>query len=82
MQVICELANSAFLSCWHNVWTEPSGKSHVHLLVAGPMPKQRSSEVIAPRLTWLSVSQGGEEAQGHIPVEDKMYRGIPGQIAP
>ena len=47
---ICELANSAFLPCWHNIWTQPSGKSYDHLLVAGPMLKPRSFEVVAPEL--------------------------------
>jgi len=45
---ICELANSAFLPCWHNVWTWPSGKSNDHLLVAGTMLKPRSFEAVAP----------------------------------
>lgn len=45
---ICELANSAFLPCWHNVSTQPSGRSYDHLLVAGPTLKPRSFEAVAP----------------------------------
>lgn len=54
---ICELASSAFLPRWHDIWTQPSEMSCVHLLVAGPMSNPRSCEAIASRLTLRYGSQ-------------------------
>lgn len=45
---IWELANSAFLPCWHNVWTWSTGEPYNHLLFAGPMFKPRSYKAVAP----------------------------------
>lgn len=45
---ICELANSAFLPCWHNVRMLPSGKPYDHLF-AGPVLEPKSFEAVSPR---------------------------------